>query len=90
MRLTNSTVPSGECSKQTKRRRTNEISKVREYISVGNSKEQMANEIEMLPKAERNELMKEVNFTLTVPPGQGLAMKSDLCLSWRKLRIMRR
>ena len=50
----------------------------------------MADEIKKVPAEEREALMKEINFTITVPPEQGLALKSDLCLPWRKLRVMRR
>uniref|UniRef100_A0A1X7UE06 Uncharacterized protein n=1 Tax=Amphimedon queenslandica TaxID=400682 RepID=A0A1X7UE06_AMPQE len=50
----------------------------------------MADEIKRLPAEEREELMKAADFTITVPAEQGLALKSDLCLHWRKVRIMRR
>ncbi len=50
----------------------------------------MGDEIKMLPKEERDEIMKKVNFSVFVSPEQGLAMKSDLCIPWRKLRLMRR
>ena len=57
---------------------------------MGDREEQMADEIKKVPTEEREALMKEINFTITVPPEQGLALKSDLCLPWRKLRVMRR
>jgi hypothetical protein len=44
----------------------------------------------MIPREERNSLMKEANFHINVSPEEGLAMKADLCLPWKKLRIMRR
>ena len=50
----------------------------------------MTSELKMLPRAERESLMREANFTLTIPPEQGLAMKADLNIPWRKLRVMRR
>ncbi len=34
--------------------------------------------------------MREAKFEVHVPPVQGLAIKADLCLPWKKLRIMRR
>lgn len=57
---------------------------------MGDREEQMADEIKKVPTEEREALMKEINFIITVPPEQGLALKSDLCLPWRKLRVMRR
>ena len=66
------------------------MSRIREQFSLGDSKEQMACELKVLRREERESLMKEAGFTLSVPPDQGLAMKADLCLPWRKLRIMRR
>uniref|UniRef100_A0A1X7V608 RING-type domain-containing protein n=1 Tax=Amphimedon queenslandica TaxID=400682 RepID=A0A1X7V608_AMPQE len=89
IKLTTSSVSSGECSKGTIRRRSNEIRKIRERLSMGDSTVQMHNEIEIIPKEERTALMKEANFTVTIPPDQGLAMKADLNIPWNKLRAMR-
>ncbi len=50
----------------------------------------MTTEIRILPSEERDQLVKEVSFHVTVPAEEGLAMKADLCLPWRKLRMMRR
>ena len=57
---------------------------------MGDSEEQMFNEIRKVPTEEREALMKEINFIITVPQEQGLALKSDLCLPSRKLRVMQR
>ena len=59
-------------------------------MSIGDTEEQMADELKRKPAEEREEIMKTANFTITVPTEQGLALKSDLCLPWRKLRMMRR
>ena len=90
IKIPNSDIPTSESSKYTKRRRSNQISKIRKQLSLGDSEEQMADELKVLPAEEREKLMKTANFIITVPPEQGLAMKSDLCLPWRKLRLMRR
>jgi hypothetical protein len=50
----------------------------------------LGDEMRMIPREERNSLMKEANFHINVSPEEGLAMKADLCLPWKKLRIMRR
>ncbi len=90
MKVTNSAIPSSKSSEETKRRRTQEISRIRDRLSVGDAKEQKIAEMKSLSKKERNDLMKEANFQITIPPEQGLAMKADLCLPWNKLRVMRR
>ena len=50
----------------------------------------MVDEMKILPKEEREQLMKDANFSVHVPPEQGLAMKADLCIPWKKLRMMKR
>ena len=90
MKVTATSTPSSKCSKHTIRRQSHEISKVRQALSVGDVTQQMADETRLLPKEERNELMKEANFNVYIPPEEGLAMKADLCLPWKKLRLMRR
>lgn len=57
---------------------------------MGDSIVQMGKEVKMLPKDERAALMKEANFTISIPPEQGLALKADLNIPWNKLRVMRR
>lgn len=44
----------------------------------------------MIPSEERGKQLKEAGFHITIRPEQGLAMKADLCLPWRKLRVMKR
>lgn len=85
--MTNSSVRSGECSRDTA---SQELSKIRERLSSGVCEHQMADELKMLPKQVREELIKEMKFTVHIPADQNLAMKADLCLPWNKLRIMRK
>uniref|UniRef100_A0A1X7VEV1 TTF-type domain-containing protein n=1 Tax=Amphimedon queenslandica TaxID=400682 RepID=A0A1X7VEV1_AMPQE len=44
----------------------------------------------MIPSEECDKLLQEARLHTTIPPEQGLAMKADLCLPWRKLRVMKR
>lgn len=90
MRVTSSVIPSAACSRETIRRRSNELTHIRERLSMGDSAIQMSNELRQLPKEERAVIMKEAKFTIDVPPEQGLAMKTDLNIPWNKLRAMRR
>jgi hypothetical protein len=90
MKVTKSMVSSSKCSRETIRRRSNELSKIRSQIAMGDSTIQFNNELKQLPIEERKILMKEANFTISIPPEQGLAMKADLNIPWNKLRIMRR
>ena len=43
----------------------------------------MKYELKSLKSVEREELMKEANFHVSIPPKQGLAMKADLCIPWK-------
>ena len=43
----------------------------------------MKYELKSLTSVEREELMKEANFHVSIPPEQGLAMKADLCIPWK-------
>ena len=72
MKVTNSTTPTSQCSGHTVWCRRNEILQVRKVLSLGDESEQMADEIKLIPKAERNELMKQASFNIQVPPeGRG-------------------
>ncbi len=90
IKVASPTIPTGESSHDTKRRRSEAIYKIRERLSLGDVDEQLSSELKMLPKEEREKIMKQANFTITIPADEGLAMKADLCLPWRKLRMMRR
>ena len=72
------------------KRRSNELSEIREKLSMGEAHIQLSHEIKKIPKEERVLLMKEANFMVVIPPEQGLAMKADLNIPWNKLRTMRR
>ena len=48
--MTNSSVRSGESSRDAARRRSQELSKIRERLSSGDSEHQMADELKMLPR----------------------------------------
>ncbi len=55
MRLTNTNVPSGESSHDTKRRRSLELSRVCDRLSRGDVSQQLADEMKMLPREECRE-----------------------------------
>ena len=57
---------------------------------MGDTTIQIGNEMKAIPKEDCNILMKQANFTVSIPPEQGLAMKADLNIPWNKLRVMRR
>lgn len=83
-------VPSGKCSQETVRRRSNKIFIITERLSIGDTTVQMRNGTKAILKEERENLMKEAKFTVTIPPEQDLAMKADLKIPWIKLRVIRR
>ena len=90
IKVTSPSVPSSASNKDTKRRRSNEMFKIRDTLSKGEISIQLKYELKSLTSVEREELMKEANFQVSIPPEQGLAMKADLCIPWKKLRLMRR
>lgn len=88
--MTNTGVNTGESSRVTKRWRSNEISTIHEMLSAGDANTQLIDELKLIPEEEKESIMKQLNFTIYVPPEENLAMKADLCLPWRKLRLMKR
>ena len=88
--MTSPQAQTSASSSRTVRRRTHEIANLRDLVSKGDSRLQLQREIEVIPRKERQQLMKEANFAVEIPPEHGLAMKADLCLPWNKLRVLRR
>ena len=43
-------------------------------MSIGDTEEQMADDLKRKPAEEREEIMKTAKFTITVPTEQGLAL----------------
>ena len=66
------------------------MTRIRHLLSAGDEQQQLRDEMKILPKDERDKLTKDANFSVYVPPEQGLAMKADMSLPWNKLRMMRR
>ena len=65
------------------------MSAVREIISGGGAAQQLHDEMSTLTNAERQKLLSsECNAHITAD--EALAIKADLVLPWRKMRIMRR
>ena len=48
------------------------------------------NKVRALSKDERLDLLREVGFSVEVPPEHGLTMKVDMGLPWTMLRIVQR
>lgn len=44
-------------------------------------------ELLALDKDDRNQLLRDAEMTIDIPPEQGLAMKADLAIPWNKLRV---
>lgn len=65
---------------------------VREVVSGGSSSSQFMNEAKGASLAERQRLIEELQqgVRVQIPASESLAMKADLTLPWRKLRIVRR
>ena len=68
IKVTSPRVPSGECKRDTKRRRSDEICKIRGVLSMGDTKEQLESEMKCLPSEEQHAIMQKANFMITIPP----------------------
>ena len=91
MKVTSPQVDSSQCTRKTVKRRSQELANIRDAISGGQPMTQLQSEVLMLPTEEKKKkLMREVNFTINIPPECGLAMKADLSIPWNKLRVLRR
>lgn len=50
----------------------------------------MKDEVKALTPDDRQYLLEDMKFKIEIPTLTGLAMKADLCLSWKTVRSMRR
>ena len=50
----------------------------------------LSEEVKHLDKITKNKLLREAGIKMNMLPEKGLAMKADLSIPWRKLRIIRR
>ena len=85
MPVSSTRVPTAEASPKTIQRRVHHIREVRESLGMG-----LEEEVRVLSKERRQELLKEVALPLEIPPEHTLAMKATLSISWNKLRTLRR
>ena len=66
---------------------------VRDIISKGSLLAQLQHEVTTLSKPERESLLDSVvgsENSVDIPADEVLAMKTDLSLTWSKLRVLRR
>lgn len=69
------------------------MEQVRDLISKGASTEQLQYELRVLTREDRQSLLDLASVhdaSAEIPPSEVLAMKADLSLTWRKLRVLRR
>ena len=63
---------------------------VRAKVSGGAAAEQLKDELAVLTEAEWRELLVAADCSAEISTEETLAMKADLILPWKKMRIMRR
>ena len=83
-------VSSSEASSRTLRRRSLQLTQVREVVSGGCSTEQLQHDVAHMSKESREAILGEASLPVHIPVDHGLAMKSDLQLPWNKMRAIRR
>ena len=65
-----------------------QLERVREVVSGGSSTEQLQHEVVHQTKEIREAILGEASLPIQIPLDHGLAMKSDLQLSWNKMRTI--
>ena len=90
MRVTSPRIASDEASRYTVRRRSNELAQVRDRLSGGASAFQHHDEMRVLSVEERQALLTSSDFNVKLTCETALAMKLNLMIPWKKMRMMRR
>ena len=75
------------------KRRSDENGAVRDLISKGSCREQLQYEVKTLTKTERESLLDQAMLagpSAQIPDEDVLALKSDLSIPWKKMRLLRR
>ena len=63
---------------------------MRDVVSGGDSDRQLQLELKSFTKEDREKLLRGAGFTISVPAGQGLAMRCGVGLPWNQLRELRK
>lgn len=80
---------SSEALAPTVKKRSRLLAKTREMLSKGHSDEQFTNEVKSSKSLE--ETLNAMNLTrVTLPKGEFLTVKADICSSWKKARELKR
>ena len=93
MRVTTLAVDSNVASCWTLKRRSNEMELVRDIISMGSPLAQLQHEVKKLTKKKRESLLDSAmgcESRVDIPADEVLVMKTDLSLTWSKLRVLSR
>ena len=66
------------------------LKRLNDYIKYSHAMVSQRHLMRNLSKNESHNLLKEAGVMFELPPEQGLAIKADLVLPWKKLRIIQR
>ena len=77
-------MTAAEASPRTVGRRLTHVQAVRKAVGIT-----VDDEIKAMSKAEREQLLAGVSLPLEISVDHSLAMKSNLGISWNKLRVLR-
>lgn len=83
-------MSSSEASKKTLKRRSQRLAQIRRRLSKDDVVDQLCDEVRQLSKEEREKILKDEGFKMSIPPEQGLAMRADVGLPWNTLRKLKR
>eukprot|EP00731_Ephydatia_muelleri_P012852 Em0007g162a len=88
-------VPTSSASHKTVKKRTKSLSDLRSVVSAGDTITQLSREVDSCTPEERAKLLEVISsqtgdFRVSISTKDALAMKTELNISWNKLRAMRR
>lgn len=70
----------------TLRRRVQEVDNVREIVSGGHPEQLLQRKIHHLSPTQRRELLVKAGIKIEISAEQGLAMKTNMALTWKGMR----
>ena len=85
MPVSSGSTLAAEACPRTVRRRMHQVQSLRDALGVS-----IEDEVNTLSKGEREQLLKDIALPVAIPLDHSLAIKSNLSISWNKLRTLRR
>ena len=85
MPVSSGSMLAAEACARTVRRRMRQVLSLRDAVGVS-----IEDEVNTLSKGKREQLLKDIALPIAIPLDHTLTIKSNLSISWNKLRTLRR